>query len=273
MVQTVDFFTPVVDDPYAFGQIAAANSLSDIYAMGGVPLTVLNIACFNPEAAPPEVWASILRGGADKCIEAGATILGGHSVDDKEPKFGMAVTGTIDPQHMFANTEAKPGDKIYLTKSLGTGIVTTAAKFDDCPAEVLAEATASMAKLNAEAAQLGHQYGVRCATDITGFGLAGHLFNVARSSGVAIEIFADQLPIFAGVHSLVEKGHVTGGAGRNRAFIGEQCSIAESVEPWLIQVVFDPQTSGGLALFTAQDIPGMEPIGVVLEGAVGIRLA
>jgi selenide,water dikinase len=272
-VQTVDFFTPVVDDPYAYGQIAAANSLSDIYAMGGTPLTVLNIACFSPEAAPPEVWAAILKGGADKCGEAGATILGGHSVDDKEPKFGMAVTGTIDPNRMFANTEAKPGDKIYLTKSLGTGIVTTAAKFDDCPDDVLAEATASMAKLNADAAKLGHEFGVRCATDITGFGLAGHLFNIARSSNVAIEIFTDRLPIFPGVQSLVDKGHVTGGAGRNRQFIGDQCTIDENVEPWLIQVVFDPQTSGGLALFTSAEIPGMTPIGIVRDGSASIHLA
>jgi selenide, water dikinase len=272
LVQTVDFFTPVVDDPYAYGQIAAANSLSDIYAMGGTPLTVLNIACFDPEAAPAEVWAAILRGGADKCLEAGATILGGHSVDDKEPKFGMAVTGTIDPNRMFANTEAKPGDKIYLTKPLGTGIVTTAAKFDDCPTEVLTEATLSMAKLNAEAAQLGHQYGVRCATDITGFGLAGHLFNIARSSGVAIEIFANRLPTFSGVQELVERGHITGGATRNRAFLGDQFVEAKGIEPWLIQVAFDPQTSGGLALFTAEDIPGMEPIGIVSEGETRICL-
>jgi selenide,water dikinase len=272
LVQTVDFFTPVVDDPYAYGQIAAANSLSDIYAMGGTPLTVLNIACFNPEMAPPEVWAAILKGGADKCVEAGATILGGHSVDDKEPKFGMAVTGTINPSRMFANTEAKVGDKIYLTKPLGTGIVTTAAKFDDCPADTLAEATASMAKLNAEAAQMGHQYNVKCATDITGFGLVGHLFNISQSSSVMIEIFANFLPTFGGLRDLVEKNHITGGAGRNREFVGEKCVIANDVESWLIQVAFDPQTSGGLALFCSEDIPGMKPIGVVVEGPTGISL-
>ncbi len=271
-MQTLDFFTPVVDDPYAFGQIAAANSLSDIYAMGGTPLTVLNIACFDPEAAPPEVWAAILQGGADKCIEAGATILGGHSVVDKEPKFGMAVTGTIDPSRMFANTEAKPGDKIYLTKPLGTGIVTTAAKFDDCPTETLEEATASMSRLNAEAALLGHKHNVKCATDITGFGLGGHLFNIARSSDVAIEIFANALPIFTGLRELVDRGHTTGGAGRNQAFLGEMCHIEGTVEPWLIQVVFDPQTSGGLALFTQEDIPGMTAIGIVAEGSASIRL-
>jgi selenide, water dikinase len=273
LVQTVDFFTPVVDDPYAFGQIAAANSLSDIYAMGGTPLTVLNIACFNPEAAPAEVWAAILRGGADKCIEAGATILGGHSVDDKEPKFGMAVTGTIDPSRMFANTEATPGDKIYLTKPLGTGIVTTAAKFDACPSETLVEAIANMSRLNREAAELGHRHNVKCATDITGFGLAGHLFNIARSSEVSIEIFANQLPTFTGLKALIEMNHVTGGAWRNQEFLGEQCVVDPDVEPWLIQVAFDPQTSGGLALFTPDDIPGMKPIGVVHEGLPRIRLS
>ena len=272
LVQTVDFFTPIVDDPYAFGQIAAANSLSDIYAMGGTPITVLNIACFSPDAAPPEVWAAILKGGADKCIEAGATILGGHSINDKEPKFGMAVTGTIDPSRMFANTEAKIGDKIYLTKSLGTGIVTTAAKFDDCPPETLAEAVASMSKLNADAAQLGHKHGVRCATDITGFSLAGHLFNIARSSEVLIEIFANRLPTFSGLRELVEREHTTGGAGRNRAFLGENFQSADNVDPWLLHVVFDPQTSGGLALFTQEDIPGMEPIGIVRESQAGIQL-
>ena len=186
LVQTVDFFTPVVDDPYAFGQIAAANSLSDVYAMGGRPLTVLNIACFDPTAAPAEVWAAVLKGAADKTIEAGATILGGHSVDDKEPKFGMAVTGTVDPTRMFANTEAAEGDVIYLTKPLGTGIVTTAAKFDDCPPATLQEATQSMTALNDKAALLGHEYGVRCATDITGFGLVGQWYNLARGWKVTI---------------------------------------------------------------------------------------
>lgn len=262
-MQTVDFFTPVVDDPYAFGQIAAANSLSDIYAMGGTPLTVLNIACFNPDAAPAEVWAAILRGGADKCIEAGATILGGHSVDDKEPKFGMAVTGTINPLRMFANTEAKLGDWIYLTKPLGTGIVTTAAKFDDCPPETLAEAIASMSMLNDKAAELGHQHGVRCATDITGFGLAGHLYNVARSSEVGIELFAGRLPTFTGLRELVERNNVTAGAGRNAEFMGSDFVIKDGVQDWLRHVVLDPQTSGGLALFTPAEIPGMRPIGRV----------
>lgn len=272
LVQTVDFFTPVVDDPYAFGQIAAANSLSDVYAMGGKPITVLNIACFNPDSAPPEVWAAVLKGAADKTLEAGATIMGGHSVDDKEPKFGMAVTGTIDPTRMFANTEAKPGDFIYLTKPLGTGIVTTAAKFDDCPPETLAEAISSMSRLNDKAAELGHRCGVRCATDITGFGLVGHLYNVARASDVAIEIETHSLPMFSGVRELIAKDHVTGGAGRNREFVGENLIVDDLVEPWILALAFDPQTSGGLALFTKDEIPGLKPIGRVVEGSASIRL-
>lgn len=272
LVQTVDFFTPIVDDPYSFGQIAAANALSDVYAMGGIPVTVLNIACFNPEAAPAEVWAEVLRGAADKTAEAGATILGGHSINDKEPKFGMAVTGTVDPNQMFANTEAKPGDYIYLTKPLGTGIVTTAAKFDDCPAETLTEATVSMSTLNNKAAELGHRHGVRCATDITGFGLAGHLYNVARSSEVSIEIFADRLQTFTGLKELIEKDHITGGSKRNREFLGENFTKDENVDSWLQEVVFDAQTSGGLALFTPEVIAKMEPIGVVQAGPPRVHL-
>src|SRR4051812_29611756 len=156
--------------------------------MGGRPITVLNIACFDPAAAPAEVWASVLKGAYDKTIESGAVVAGGHSVEDDEPKFGMAVTGIVDPKKVFTNTTAQPGDAIYLSKPLGTGILTTAAKWDQCTPEELQAGIASMSTLNREAAELGQAHGVRCATDITGFGLAGHLFNVARGSGVTIEI-------------------------------------------------------------------------------------
>jgi selenide, water dikinase len=263
LVQTVDFFTPVVDDPYAFGQIAAANSLSDIYAMGGKPLTVLNIACFSPSAAPAEVWAAVIRGGYDKVTEAGAVVLGGHSVEDPEPKFGMAVTGIVNPAKMFANTEARPGDQIWLTKPLGTGIVTTAAKFDGCTPEELAEAIRHMATLNAAACEAGLAAQVRCATDITGFGLAGHLYNIARASGVTIELQADALPTLPGVERMVADGHTTGGANRNRQFLGEALSFGEGVPEWIQHVALDPQTSGGLALFSRGPIPNATKIGVV----------
>jgi selenide,water dikinase len=272
LVQTVDFFTPIVDDPYAYGQIAAANALSDVYAMGGRPISVLNIACFSPSMAPPEVWAAILKGAFDKTTEAGAAVLGGHSVEDNEPKFGMSVTGLVNPNHMFANTGAQPGDRIWLTKPLGTGIVTTAAKNDDCAPEDLQAAIESMAELNAKACKAGLAAGVRCATDITGFGLVGHLFNVARASNVAIAIDSSTLPILPGVERLVGAGHTTGGAVKNREFLKEALQIADSVPHWLAHVALDPQTSGGLALFSQSAIPGAVCIGEVIEGVAIIRL-
>jgi len=272
LVQTVDLFTPIVDDPYAYGQIAAANALSDVYAMGGRPVTVLNIACFDPKAAPAEVWAQVLKGSFDKTVEAGAVVVGGHSVEDDEPKFGLAVTGVVDPDKMFTNTAARPGDHIYLTKPLGTGILTTAAKWDQCSAEELQAGIDSMARLNRDAAEIGLTHGVRCATDITGFGLAGHLFNVARGSEVTIEIDSAALPLLAGIQRMANEGNTTGGAKNNEAFIGENLAFSEAVPQWLRDVILDPQTSGGLALFSAKEIPGLPKIGVALEGAAGIRV-
>ncbi len=270
LVQPIDFFTPIVDDPYAYGQIAAANALSDIYAMGGKPLTVLNVSCFDPTAAPAEVWAAILRGMYDKTVEAGALVLGGHSVEDPQPKFGMSVTGIVNPQTVFANTEAKPGDKIYLTKPLGTGIITTAAKFEEASPEELRAAIESMSKLNQDACELGLCHNVRCATDITGFSLAGHLFNIARASQVNIEISANALPILPGVEAQVAKGNTTGGARKNRDFIGDALSF-EEVPEWLQAVILDPQTSGGLALFSSEEIPA-PCIGRVTAGVPRIRV-
>jgi selenide, water dikinase len=266
IVQTVDFFTPVVDDPYAFGQIAAANSLSDVYAMGGRPLTVLNIACFSPDAAPPEVWAEVLRGAYDKTTEAGAVVVGGHTVEDPQPKFGMAVTGIVPTDRIFRNTEAKPGDGIWLSKPLGSGIVATAAKFDRCSEEELAAAVDAMATLNADACDAGHRAGVRCGTDVTGFGLAGHLYNVARASGVAIRIESSALPALPGVARMVEEGMTTGGAGRNAEFLGDRLRVAEGVPEWRRQLVLDPQTSGGLALFSSAPVEGSVRIGTVEAG-------
>jgi selenide,water dikinase len=272
LVQTVDFFTPIVDDPYAYGQIAAANALSDVYAMGGRPLTVLNIACFNPSLAAAEVWAQVLHGAFDKVSEAGAVVMGGHSVEDPEPKFGMAVTGLVDPNRMFVNTAAKSGDRIWLSKPLGTGIVTTAAKNDRVHDQTLNQAIQSMSRLNREAAEVGLAAGVRCATDITGFGLAGHLFNVARASGVTIEIDSRSLPIFDRVEKLVELGQTTGGAEKNRSFLGENFVVESRVEDWLTSVVLDPLTSGGLALFSIEELPGMTCIGKVISGPPQIRI-
>ena len=266
LVQTVDFFTPIVDDPYAYGQIAAANSLSDVYAMGGTPLTVLNIACFDPARAPAEVWAAVFKGMADKVLESGAVVVGGHSVVDDEPKFGCAVTGLVDPARMFANTNAKPGDRIFLTKPLGTGILTTGAKNDAARDADLQAAIKTMATLNKDAAELGLKHGVRCATDITGFGLAGHLYNIARASKVAIEIDSSRLPLLQGLEHLVSAGHTTGGAERNREFVGDALSFANAVPDWMRAVVVDPQTSGGLALFSKEPLPDAIEMGFVTAG-------
>jgi selenide,water dikinase len=273
LVQTIDFFTPIVDDPYAYGAIAAANAFSDVYAMGGRPLTVLNIACFNPAAAPPEVWAAILRGAFDKTTEAGAVVMGGHTVEDNEPKFGLSVTGIVDPHLMFANTEAKPGDGIWLSKPLGTGIIATAAKYQQCDHGVLQRAIESMSELNRAASEAGLRAGVRCATDITGFGLAGHLLNVAIGSGVAIDLDAASLPLLDGVEELIGLQMTTGGSQKNRAFLAERLQFANDVPEYLQEVILDPQTSGGLALFSSTPISGMAYIGQVVEGEPAIRVS
>jgi len=274
LVQTIDFFTPVVDDPYSYGAIAAANSLSDVYAMGGCPITAMNVCCFDPDAAPPEVWAAVLKGAYDKTAESGAALVGGHSVEDKEPKFGLSVTGLVDPNRMFANTNAKPGDRIFLSKSLGTGIVTTAHKFDKCSTEELDAAIASMSTLNKEASERGLSANVRCATDITGFGLAGHLFNVARGSGVQIEIDTAALPVLPGVIRMIEENLVTGGATKNRLYLGDALQLSATLPRILLELVLDPQTSGGLALFSPAPIEGFVEVGRVLEtGTPAILLA
>lgn len=272
LVQTIDFFTPVVDDPYSFGQIAAANALSDIYAMGGRPLTVLNVACFDPSSAPAQVWADIFRGMADKTIEAGAVILGGHSVEDDEPKFGMAVTGLVHPDQVISNRSAKVSQTIQLSKPLGSGIVTTAAKFDKASEEEIQFAVGVMSKLNSKAAQTAIDAGVNCGTDITGFGLVGHLWNIARESGVRIEVNLGQLPIMQGVSRMVADGCVTGGSAKNRSALGENLVIDESVDKWRVEVAVDPQTSGGLAVASEQVLEGYVEIGRVVEGEPAVVL-
>lgn len=249
LVQTLDFFPPIVDDPYTFGAIAAANALSDIYAMGGRPILALAIAAF-PEDLPPAVAAAILQGGADKVAEAGAVVAGGHTVIDKEPKYGLCVTGLINPASVTAKAGARPGDALLLTKPLGTGAVTTALKRGLVEPAHLAAATASMLRLNRRAAELAAAAGVAAATDITGFGLLGHGAEVARSSRVALHFVAAALPLLPGAAGYAASGVLPGGAGRNREYVEQAGTVryAGHIDPAVEQLLYDPQTSGGLLL-------------------------
>ena len=275
LVQTMDFFTPIVDDPFAYGQIAAANALSDVYAMGGRPLTAMNVCCFDPDLAPPEVWAAVVQGMHDKTVEAGAVLVGGHTVKDSQPKFGMSVTGLVDPAKAWRNDRAQIGDGVWISKPLGTGIITTAAKNDDCTPGELAAAVASMTALNKDACEsaLSLSEPVRCATDVTGFGLIGHLGNVARASRVRIRIESPSLPLLPGLERMVAAGHTTGGGDRNLEFQAASLAFGASVPLWLRDVVADPQTSGGLCLFSRSPVPGCVKIGSVVLGRIGIEVA
>jgi len=248
IVNTVDFFTPIVDDPYTYGAISAANSLSDVYAMGGVPKTVMNIVCFPRKELEPWVLEEILRGGGDKAAEAGAVVVGGHTVEDPEIKYGMSVTGVIDPRKVIRNVGARPGDALVLTKPLGTGILTTALKHGDLSEDAYAAVVASMATLNRDAAEVMREFPVGAATDVTGFGLLGHGFEMASGSGVTIRIEAAALPVFPDVPAQVAAGHLTGGCRRNQSYLGERVIIADAVSRVLRELAFDPQTSGGLLI-------------------------
>jgi selenide,water dikinase len=246
LVQTVDFFPPIVDDPFDFGRIAAANALSDIYAMGGRPLTALNILCFPSDTMPIEIITEVMRGGQEKLTEAGAILLGGHSVKDKELKYGVAVTGLIDPTKLVTNAGARPGDRLYLTKPLGTGLITTGIKNGIVDEQLVQIVTAQMAQLNKAASELMVAQGVHAATDITGFGLLGHALEMAEASKVTIHIDSSLLPLMPTVLELAEAGMFPGGARANREFVEGKARLAASIDKNLQHVLFDPQTSGGL---------------------------
>lgn len=248
MIQTVDFFTPIVDDPYAYGQIAAANSLSDIYAMGGTPRTALNILGFPEKTISKQIVARIIEGGYDKATEAGVTILGGHSVKDPELKFGMSVTGFIDPDDIRRNSTAQPGDALVLTKPLGTGILTTALKNEALPDDILAHITMVMSTLNKQASEIMQQFNVNACTDVTGFGLLGHLYEVANGSKVSARVFSDYLPLLPDVGFFAKNGHLTGGAKENEQYLAKHVQVSDNVSETARQVLFDPQTSGGLLI-------------------------
>lgn len=248
LIQTVDFFTPVVDDPFDYGQIAAANALSDVYAMGGRPRTALNLVCWPPSGLAPEVLGAILAGGAEKTHEAGCALIGGHSIQDEELKFGLAVTGTAHPDRIVTNAAARPGDDLVLTKPLGTGVLTTALKRGATTAAGIAAAVEAMKTLNGPAMAAALAAGVRAGTDITGFGLAGHGTQLADASGVTLEIEAAALPVFDGAVRAAVEGCIPGGGVSNEHYFGPRVRVGAGVPPGLRLLAFDPQTSGGLLL-------------------------
>ncbi len=251
VIQTLDFFTPMVDDPYLFGQIAAANSLSDVYAMGGRPILALNITCF-PNCLPIEVLGEILRGGADKVVEAGASIVGGHTVEDDEPKYGLSVTGLVHPQAIWANAGAKVGDILYLTKPIGSGIISTGIKADIVSPADQEELVNVLRTLNRAAADAAREVRVNGCTDITGFGFLGHALELARASNVGLEIWSKEIPLISGARQLAEMGIIPAGAYRNRDHVGAAVSFAPAVPQAVADLLFDPQTSGGLLLSVAE---------------------
>ena len=247
LVQTVDFFTPTVDDPYTFGQIAATNALNDVYAMGGKPLTALNIVCFPVQTMDISVLREVLRGGLDKMREAGVLLVGGHSVEDNEIKYGLSVTGLIHPDKVLFNRGAKPGDSLILTKPLGTGIISTAIKVDEASSELVTKAISCMTQLNKKASELIIAAGnIHACTDITGFGFLGHACEMIESSNVGLRINSAAVPVFEGVRQLAETGFVPGGLYRNKSFRIHQIEKADTCPDWIFDVLFDPQTAGGL---------------------------
>jgi selenide, water dikinase len=249
IVQTIDFFPPVINDPYIYGQIAAANALSDVYAMGGTPKTALNLVGYPDDKDPELTWlGEILRGGAERCQAAGVVILGGHTIRDSEIKFGYAVTGIIHPQRILTNALARPGDKLVLTKALGTGFITTAHKAGDCPDEVLNAACASMVQLNDIGKEAMLEVGVHSATDITGFGLAGHAYEMAEGSQATIVIELSKLPLLPGAERLAHKPYRTRASGTNAAYVQPFLRIEGKPEPMRLEFFYDAQTSGGMLI-------------------------
>ena len=252
LVQTVDFFAPIVDDPYLFGQIAAANALSDVYAMGGEPVTALNIVGFPVGKLPIEVLTEILRGGQDKVHEAGALVVGGHSIIDDELKFGLSVTGRVHPKRVLSNAFASAGDRLFLTKPLGTGLLATAAKQGVIAAADAYALYASMCELNAAASRAALAVGARCATDITGFGLLGHASHIAAASGVTVVIDPQRAPLLQGAQAAWEQGIRTGGAERNESYLESRVDWG-SASAMQRAMLIDPQTSGGLLIAVPRD--------------------
>jgi selenide,water dikinase len=256
IVQTVDFFTPIVDDPYMFGQIAVANALSDVYAMGGQPLTAMNIVCFPIKTLDISVLRDILRGGIDKLREAGVVLVGGHSVDDTELKYGLSVTGTVHPKKVLTKGGARMGDQLILTKRIGTGIITTAAKGRLASEKAVETVAQSMAALNKTASEVMLQIGANACTDITGFGLLGHACEMIQDSEVGFKIRSVSVPVFPETLSLARMGMIPGGTYRNKEFRAKMVD-AVGIGDVMLDILFDPQTSGGLFISVSPDKAGL----------------
>jgi selenide,water dikinase len=253
LIQTLDFFTPIVDDPYDFGRIAAANSLSDVYTMGAKPITAMNIVCFPSKKMDISILQEILRGGIDKMNEAGVILIGGHSIDDNELKYGLSVTGSINPKKLVTNGGAKAGDLLILTKPLGTGIISTAMKAKRASKRTIEKITFSMAQLNKIASELMVKYRAHSCTDITGFGLVGHMQQMAQNSGVGMRINTISLPYFTETKLCSDMGLIPGGLHRNKDFYIKSVEFTQTVPDYLQDLIFDPQTSGGLLISIEPD--------------------
>lgn len=251
LVQTLDFFTPMVDDPYAFGQIAAANAINDVYAMGGCPLLAMNVVCF-PECGEQEVLRQILAGGLAKIKEAGALLVGGHTVDDNEPKYGLSVTGLVHPAHIIGNDGARPGDLLVLTKPLGSGIITTAIKAEMATVAEEEEAIAWMSTLNKLAAEAMQSNSAHSATDITGFGLIGHMLEMAAASQVKLMLNTSALPFMSGALEYARMGLIPAGTYRNRDYTAAHVTYTDEVEPARLDILFTPETAGGMLIALEQ---------------------
>jgi selenide, water dikinase len=256
LVLTTDFFPPVCSDPYEFGQIAAANSISDVYAMGGDPVLALNIMMFPSSMLPMEVYAEIMKGGFDKATEAGVRIIGGHTIDDHPPKYGLAVVGYVHPDKIITNSGAKPGDWLILTKSIGTGIIMAGERLGIASAADAAEARSLMKQLNNVGASVMKKYNIRGATDITGFGLAGHALKMAKASRVTLEIEMKKIPLIGSTYKLVDEGCIPGASFRNLEYAEKDISFASDLDYNLKMIVFDAQTSGGLLFCAPKDKAG-----------------
>ena len=248
IVQTLDFFTPIVDDPFVYGQIAALNSINDVWAMAGTPLTAMAITCFPKKGVPPEILGEIMRGGLEVLNQHGVTLVGGHSVDNEQIMFGYSVTGVIDPAKIAKNSGAQPGDVIILTKPIGTGVISTGIKFGKTPAAVEASSVQTMLTPGKYAAEAMREFAVRGATDVTGFALLGHLWEMAKGSKVAIEVDHAAVPLLEGALELASQGLLTGGDKSNRQYVGDDIEIDAGIDTDLLKLLFDPQTAGGMLI-------------------------